>query len=166
MITQGDEAVEPESARALLGPYIDYQDGSGGGFAFTLDDLIPRKFASVDALGEFLGQGTVDGQLYGNGGEGTGRMPGFLDDPNTEEVANDGLYTQSMVCAVARYAATLQGNDPPLPELPSTATTLPPTTTTTAPDPDAEEPAEEPEPEKPAFCTDEALAQFEKDRDK
>ena len=166
MITEGDGAVVPESARALLGPYTDYQDGAGGGFAFTLDDLIPRKFASVDALGEFLGLGSADGQLYGNGGEGTGRMPGFLDNPNTEEVANDGLYTQSMVCAVARYAATLQGNDPP-PELPSTATTLPPTTTTTT-TPEGEEPAKaaKPEEEKPAFCSEEALAAFDKDRNK
>lgn len=165
MITKGEGAVEPESAVAELGPYIDYQDGAGGGYAWTLDDLIPRKFASVDALGEFLGTGSKLGTAFGNGGLGTGRMPGYLDDPNTEEVANDGMYTQSMVCAVSRYAATLQGDDPPLAELPPTATTVPPTTTTTAPDPDAEETAEEPEPPAPAFCSEEALEAADKDSD-
>ena len=164
MITEGEEAVEPASAREQLGPYVDYEDGAGGGYAWTLDDLIPRKFASVDALGEFLGTGSQDGIAFGNGGLGTGRMPGFLDDPNTETDQTDGMYTQSMVCSVARYAATLQGDQPPLAELPSTATTVPPTTTTSAP---AEgEEAVEAEPEKPAFCTDEALDAFDKDRNK
>jgi len=152
MITEGEDAVQPESAKALLGPYTDYQDGSGGGYAFTLDGLTPRKFAGVDDLAEFIGTGSVSGQAYGNGGLGTGRMPGFLDDPNTEEVANDGMYTQAMVCALARYASTLQGDQPPLAEVPAPPLTQP-TTTTTAP------PGEEVTPPEPAFCSDEALNQ-------
>jgi len=158
MITDGPDAVEPASAQALLGPYVDYEDGSGGGFAYSLDGLVPRKFATVDELAEFLGTGTVDGQGFGIGGTGSGRMPGFLDNPNTEEVQGDGMYTPEMVCAVARYAATLQGGQPPLPELPPT--TVPPATTTTAPDGDDDAAAEEGEEDAaptPAFCSDEAL---------
>lgn len=157
MITDGDDAVEPASAQALLGPYVDYEDGSGGGFGYTLDNLVPRKFATVDELAEFVGTGSVNGIGFGNSGTGSGRMPGFLDNPNTEDVPDDGMYTQEMVCAVARYAATLQGSQPPLPELPTT--TVPPTTTTTAPagDDEAAEEGEDEAPPAPAFCSDEAL---------
>jgi cytochrome c553 len=150
MITTGEGAVEPESAVDLLGPYTAYQDGAGGGYAFTLEGVIPRKFASVDALGEFLGTGSEDGIAYGNGGLGTGRMPGYLDNPNTE-TPNDGMYSQEMVCAVAAYASTLQGENPPLPEPASPAPTVSTTTITVA------DGAEEPEPPEPAFCSDEAL---------
>jgi hypothetical protein len=153
MITEGDGAVEPASAGALLGPYTDYHDGSGGGLAYPLDDLLPRKFASVDELAEFISLGTVDGLGYGIGGQGSGRMPGFGEDANTEEIANDGMYTREMVCAVARYAATLQGNEQPLPEVPTTAAPPPTTTTTVAGGEEAEESA----PPTPAFCSDEAI---------
>ena len=156
MVTEGEGAVEPESAEALLGPYVDYQDGSGGGFAFTLDDLTPRKFATVDELAEFISLGSADGIAYGNGGLGTGRMPGLGDNPNTEEVADDGMYTREMVCAVARYASTLQGNAPPLPEVPTT--TAPSTTTTTAPPPEegVEATTTTTAPPEPAFCDEDA----------
>jgi cytochrome c553 len=160
MITSGEGAVEPESAVDLLGPYTDYEDGSGGGYAFTLDGVIPRKFASVDALGEFLGTGSEEGIAFGNGGLGTGRMPGFLDNPNTEGDTEDGMYTHEMVCAVAAYASTLQGEDPPLSEPASPAPTVPPTTTTTV-----AEGEEEPEPPEPAFCSDEALDAAEEEED-
>jgi cytochrome c553 len=153
MVTSGDGAVEPPSAEALLGPYTDYHDGSGGGIAPPLDDLVPRKFASVDELAEFVSLGSVDGQGYGNAGQGSGRMPGFGDDPNTEETAGDGMYTQEMVCAVARYAATLQGNEAPLPEVPTTVAPPATTTTTVAEGEDAEEST----PPVPPFCSEEAL---------
>lgn len=159
MVTEGEGAVEPASATELLGPYVDYEDGAGGGFAYSLDDLVPRKFASVDELAEFISTGSQDGIGYGDGGLGTGRMPGFGDNPNTEDVPEDGMYTHEMVCAVARYAATLQGGDAPLPEVPTT-TAPPATTTTTAPADDeaaAEEEEEEAAAELPAFCSDEAL---------
>ncbi|HMG41265.1 MAG TPA: c-type cytochrome [Acidimicrobiales bacterium] len=153
MITEGDGAVEPASAGALLGPYTDYHDGSGGGIAPPLDDLLPRKFASVDELAEFVSLGSIDGLGFGIGGQGSGRMPGFGDDPNTEAVADDGQYTREMVCAVARYAATLQGNQEPLPEVPTTVAPPPTTTTTVADGEDAEESAAP----TPPFCSDEAI---------
>lgn len=162
MVTEGEGAVEPESARALLGPYVDYQDGSGGGLGPSLDGVVPRKFASVDELAEFIATGSADGLNYGNGGQGSGNMPGFGDDPNTEEDTEDGMFSREMVCAVARYASTLEGNAPPLPEVPTT-TAPPATTTTTAP------PAEEgveattttTAPPEPAFCDEDALEEAE-----
>lgn len=155
MVTTGEGAVEPASAEALLGPYTNYHDGAGGGIGPPLDDVVPRKFASVDELAEFISLGSVNGQRYGNTGEGSGRMPGFGDDPNTEAAAGDGMYTQEMVCAVARYAATLQGNEEPLPEVPTTVAP-PPTTTTSTTVAEGEEPAET-APPTPPFCSEEAL---------
>jgi hypothetical protein len=87
-------------------------------------------------------------------------MPGFLDNPNTEGDTEDGMYTHEMVCAVAAYASTLQGEDPPLSEPASPAPTVPPTTTTTV-----AEGEEEPEPPEPAFCSDEALDASEEEED-
>ena len=158
-LLEGDDLQDPEKV-AEAAELIDYEDGSGGGLAYPLDTLVPRKFATVDELAEFLGTGSVNGLGYGIGGQGSGRMPGFLDNPNTEDVADDGMYTQEMVCAVARYASTLQGDQPPLPEVPPT-TVAPPTTTTTVAGGDDEAAAgegeEEEAPPTPAFCSDEAL---------
>lgn len=162
MVTEGDGAVEPESARAALGPYVDYQDGSGGGLGPSLDGVVPRKFASVDELAEFIATGSADGVNYGNGGQGSGNMPGFADNPNTEEDTEDGMFSREMVCAVARYASTLEGNAPPLPAVPTT--TAPPTTTTT-PAPPAEEGVEATTtttaPPELAFCDEGALEEAE-----
>jgi mono/diheme cytochrome c family protein len=162
MVTEGDGAVEPESARALLGPYVDYQDGSGGGLGPSLDGVVPRKFASVDELAEFIALGSADGLNYGNGGQGSGNMPGFADNPNTEEDTEDGMYSREMVCAVARYASTLEGNAPPLPAVPTT--TVPPTTTSTTAPP-AQEGVEATTtttaPPEPAFCDEDAAEEAE-----
>ena len=167
VITEGEGTVEPESARALLGPYVDYEDGSGGGLGPSLDGVVPRKFATVDQLAEFIATGSADGLNYGNGGQGSGNMPGFGDNPNTEEISDDGIYSREMVCAVARYVATLQGNNPPLAEVPTT--TAPSTTTTTAPpSDDADEAGDEEADEEEAsgealagFCDEEAIEALE-----
>jgi mono/diheme cytochrome c family protein len=148
-ILTGGENVQP--ADADLSDIVDYLPGSGS-YGPTLDELVPRQFFTVDELAEFIGLGNEDGVGYGNVGQGDGMMPGFGDDPNTPEVADDGMMPREMICAIARYESTLRGDDPPAESVPTTVATT--TTTTTAP-PGAEE--EEPSPPVPAFCSDEAL---------
>jgi cytochrome c553 len=144
IITEGDEAVQP--ADADVSDYIDYEPGSGG-LGPPLDELVPRKFATVDQLAEFVTTGSIEGEGYGTSGIGSGMMPGFGDDPNTEEVEDDGMLTREMVCAIALYETTLHGAEAPG-EV-TTTTTAPTTTTTVAEGEEAEEeePAEEP------FCS-------------
>jgi hypothetical protein len=44
-------------------------------------------------------------------------MPGFGDNPNTEDVEGDGMLTPEMIAAIARYEATLPNAEtPPAPE--------------------------------------------------
>jgi mono/diheme cytochrome c family protein len=103
------EGMEPPDAD--IEPFTDFEDGSGV-FGPPLSDLIPRQFANVDELAQFIGQGTEAGQGYGRQGQGSGRMPGFGDNPNTDAPA-DGMMTNEMLCAVALYASTLTGGDTP-----------------------------------------------------
>src|SRR3546814_4060663 len=85
-----------------------FEDGSGA-FGFSLTEaIIPRQFLSLEDLVEFVSKGSEDGMLYGQRGQGSGRMPGFGDNPNTED-EEDGMFTQDMVKAVACYEATLSG---------------------------------------------------------
>jgi mono/diheme cytochrome c family protein len=118
-------AVEP--ADADLDDYVGYPAGSGA-FGWTLTGgVVPRQFLTMDDLVEFLRDGTEYGMLYGQRGQGTGRMPGFGDNPNTDE-PDDGMFSADMLEAVARYEAGL-GSE-------TGGTGLPPstedTTTTTA----------------------------------
>lgn len=102
------EGMEP--ADADIGSFIDYRDGSGSRGP-ALDDEVPRQFATVDQLAEFISAGTAAGEGYGQGqGQGSGMMPGFGDDPNTE-ASGDGMYTPEMICAVAQYVATLPADE-------------------------------------------------------
>lgn len=102
------EGMEP--ADADVGPFIDYEDGSGSRGP-RLGEVIPRHFATVDQLAEFISVGTEDGTGYGQGqGQGSGAMPGFGDDPNTEN-PGDGMYTPEMICAIAQYVATLPADE-------------------------------------------------------
>jgi mono/diheme cytochrome c family protein len=156
IITEGDDAVQP--AGADITPYVSYEPGAGS-FAPPLADLIPRQFASVDELAEFISIGSEEGIAYGNRGQGTGRMPGFGDNPNTGTVPDDGMLPREIICAIARYETTLRGGDEPLEEVPTTTTTSSTTTTT---EPGAEADAEDGEGEdgegedgqaaEPAFC--------------
>lgn len=153
IITEGDEAVQPSDAD--VSDFVEYLPGSGS-YGPALDDLVPRQFFTVDELAEFISLGNEDGVGYGNVGQGDGMMPGFGDDPNTPETADDGMMPREMICAIARYESTLRGDDQPLDAPPPTPSTT--TTTTTAPA-GADEAAEEEEaaPPEPAFCSDEAL---------
>lgn len=98
------DSAQPESAD--LTAYVDYPDG-GGGFGPPLRDLIPRQFASVDLLAEFIAVGSERGESYGLAGGGDGNMPGFGDNPNTEQVEADGMLSPEMIESIAHYVASL-----------------------------------------------------------
>ena len=101
-----EEAAEP--ADADLEQYVEYPDGSGAFGPALIAGIIPRQFADVEALAEFLHVGTVDGEVYGQNGQGKqGQMPGFGDDPNTEDAAEDGMMTAEMILSIARYVESL-----------------------------------------------------------
>jgi mono/diheme cytochrome c family protein len=114
----------PEDAD--LSDYIDFEDGSGA-FGFSLrSGMVPRQFLSIDDLIDFLHRGSEFGILYGQRGVGSGRMPGFGDNPNTEEEPADGMFNDGMLRAVALYEASL-GDDAA-----EAGDEAEPTTTTTA----------------------------------
>jgi cytochrome c553 len=99
------DSIEP--ANADLSDYRGFPDGSGALGPNLTGGLVPRQFASVEELALFVSTGSVDGEAYGNNGIGSGKMPGFGDNPNTENVENDGMMTQDMIEAIARYEASL-----------------------------------------------------------
>jgi len=105
-------SVQTESALpadADLDLYVDYPDGSGAYGPQLRNGIIPRQFASVEDLTEFLTVGAERGAPYGlNGLSGDGMMPGFGDNPNTEEDPEDGMLTLDMVTAIARYVESLE----------------------------------------------------------
>ena len=101
---------EPEDAD--LSEYMGFPDGSGAfGFALT-SGVIPRQFLTIEELIDFLASGTEYGMLYGQRGQGTGRMPGFGDNPDddgddADDDVGDGMFTDQMICSVAKYEASL-----------------------------------------------------------
>jgi cytochrome c553 len=99
------DSVEP--ADADLSAYAGFPDGSGALGPNLTGGLVDRQFASVEELATFVSTGSVEGEAYGNNGIGSGKMPGFGDNPNTENVENDGMMTQEMLEAIARYEASL-----------------------------------------------------------
>jgi mono/diheme cytochrome c family protein len=129
-IVQGSQ--QPENAD--LSEYAGFPAGSGA-FGFSLTGgIVPRQFLTVDDLIEFLTKGSEFGVLYGQRGQGTGRMPGWGDNPNTEdEDQNDGMLTEGMLRAVAEYEASLSGA--PDDAEAGTTTTAPATPTTTSQEP-------------------------------
>ncbi|MGH9273854.1 MAG: c-type cytochrome, partial [Acidimicrobiales bacterium] len=117
-----------QPTNADLSEYAGFPDGSGA-FGFSLrGGVVPRQFLTVDDLIKFLTKGSEYGVLYGQRGQGTGRMPAFGDDPNTE-VEGDGMFNEGMIRAVAEYEATLGADSDD--ESAGTADTT--TTTTGAP---------------------------------
>ncbi|MDP1820919.1 MAG: cytochrome c [Acidimicrobiales bacterium] len=132
-----DGSQDPEFAE--LSEHRGFPDGSGA-FGFSLRyPLIPRQFLSAEDLLEFLRKGSVENLLYGQRGVGSGRMPGFGDNPNTLEPVDDGMFTEEMLQAVAVYVANLhldgQGDTAPAaggtPAVPPAVTLSDVTTTTT-----------------------------------
>jgi len=97
-----------EPADADLSKYTGFPDGSGALGPALTGGIVPRQFLTIDELIEFLQEGSEYAMLYGQRGQGSGRMPGFGDNPNTEEVG-DGMFTEGMLRAVALYEASLGG---------------------------------------------------------
>jgi mono/diheme cytochrome c family protein len=101
-----------EPADADLSEYAGFPDGSGA-FGFDLTGgVVPRQFLTIDDLIEFLHDGSEFGLLYGQRGQGTGRMPSFGDNPDDpddpdDDVDDDGMFTDGMLRAVALYEASL-----------------------------------------------------------
>jgi cytochrome c553 len=99
-------SAEPDTAD--ISDYVDYPDGAGA-FGPPLVGIIPRQFADIEELVEFLHIGTEDGIVYGQNGQGEqGQMPGFGDDPNTEDVEDDGMMTDEMIRSIALYVESLR----------------------------------------------------------
>jgi cytochrome c553 len=97
-----------EPADADISEYAGYPYGSGAlGPNLTGGNIVPRQFATTAELAEFISLGTIDGEQYGRNGIGSGKMPSFGDNPNTEEVEGDGMLTPDMIAAIARYVETL-----------------------------------------------------------
>jgi mono/diheme cytochrome c family protein len=112
--TKGASIVDgsAEPADADLSEHVGFEPGSGA-FGFNLTDgVVPRQFLTLDDLVEFLSKGSEFGMLYGQRGQGSGRMPGYGDNPNTEDEAqDDGMFTEGMIRAVALYEASLGEGD-------------------------------------------------------
>lgn len=100
------QSATAEPASADISQYVSYEDGAGA-YGPPLRDLIPRMFASEEALATFISVGNERGESYGLSGGGDGGMPGFGDNPNTEEIPDDGMLSQEMIEAIARYVASL-----------------------------------------------------------
>jgi len=109
-IIDDPEQIEPTDAD--LGDFIGFPDGSGALGPKLTGGLVPRQFASVEQLVEFITTGSLDGEPYGNNGIGSGKMPSFGDNPNTEDVEGDGMLTPEMIEAIARYEASLPDSEP------------------------------------------------------
>jgi mono/diheme cytochrome c family protein len=114
IIQEGEDAISPPDAD--LSDFAGFPDGSGAFGPNLTGGLIPRQFASYEQLVEFITTGSVDGEGYGRSGIGNGRMPGFGDNPNTEEIEGDGMFTPEMIAALARYEASLPNAPTPEPE--------------------------------------------------
>ncbi len=100
-----ESSIQPTDAP--MGDYIGYPDGSGA-YGPRLRGIIPRIFASAENLAKFIHDGAEKGVPYGrNGLSGDGMMPGFGDNPNTEDVGDDGMMTQDMIDSIARYVISL-----------------------------------------------------------
>ncbi len=95
-----------EPAEADLSEYTGFPDGSGALGPALTGGVVPRQFLNIDELIDFLHEGSEFGILYGQRGMGSGRMPGYGDNPNTEE-PGDGMFTDGMLRAVALYEASL-----------------------------------------------------------
>jgi mono/diheme cytochrome c family protein len=125
-----------EPAGVDLSDYVGFPDGSGALGPSLRYPIVPRQFLKVSDLVDFIRKGSVDNLLYGQRGQGSGRMPGFGDNPNTLDDQVDGMYSEEMLEAVAVYEANLhndgQGNDLPNNEVDANHTFDEATTTSTS----------------------------------
>ena len=123
---------------ADLSAFAGFPNGSGALGPSLRYPIVPRQFLTPADLVEFLRKGTVAHLLYGQRGQGSGRMPGFGDNPNTLLEQTDGMFTEKMLQAIAIYEANLHldGQESSLPggatEAPFTIDQATTTTTTAA----------------------------------
>jgi cytochrome c553 len=101
------DSIETQDPNEDLSDYRGFPDGSGALGPNLTGGLVPKQFASVEELVLFVSTGSIEGEQYGNNGIGSGKMPGFGDNPNTENVEGDGMMTQEMIEAIARYEDSL-----------------------------------------------------------
>jgi mono/diheme cytochrome c family protein len=127
----------PEDAD--VSDFVGFPDGTGAyGFSLT-SGVIPRQFLTIQELIEFLTEGSEYGILYGQRGQGSGRMPGFGNNPDDDsdledDDPGDGMFTEEMVCSVAKYEASLDPESGPISDDCADIIeemTAPPSTTTT-----------------------------------
>ena len=117
-----------DPADADLSFHTPFPDGSGALGPNITGGVVPREFATFDDLVAFITTGSIDGELYGNTNVGSGQMPGFGDNPNTEEIEGDGMMPPEMIAAIARYVGSLPPAPTPVPA------TVPSVADLTAPD--------------------------------
>jgi mono/diheme cytochrome c family protein len=98
-----------QPANADLSEFAGFPDGSGALGPSLRNPVIPRQFLTIDELIEFLHKGSEYNVLFGQRGMGSGKMPGFGDNPNTEDVDDDGMFNDGMLRAIACYEASLGG---------------------------------------------------------
>lgn len=100
------ENVKPSTAD--LDPYVAFDDGDGAYGPAINSGIIPRQFRNATELADFLYTGAERGKPYGlNGLSGDGMMPGFGENPNTIDTADDGMLSREMVEAIAAYVDSL-----------------------------------------------------------
>lgn len=98
--TKGWSYGEPEVAGGgFLGPNL-----TGGS---TL-----RQFETAQAQVDFVSKGSERGKRYGEGGNGSGQMPGFGYNPNAEKEGakmspNQVMFTQEQIAAIVDYERSL-----------------------------------------------------------
>jgi mono/diheme cytochrome c family protein len=125
-----------EPAGVDLSDYVGFPDGSGALGPSLRYPIVPRQFLKLSDLVDFIRKGSVANLLYGQRGQGSGRMPGFGDNPNTLDDQVDGMYSEDMLDAVAVYESNLhndgQANDLPGNEVDANHTFAEATTTSTS----------------------------------
>ena len=110
--TRGWSIIPPiEPADAPVEPFTDFPDGEGALGPNLRNPLVPRQFGTWAEMLDFVIAGSVEGEQYGRNGQGSGKMPGFGDNPNTEEADDDGMMSDDMVAAIVCYEATFEAED-------------------------------------------------------
>ncbi len=87
-------------------------DGAGAFGPNLTNGATKRQFETVDQMLEFVTLGSANGQRYGVHGQGSGRMPGFGDNPDDkadldDDELGDGMLTEEMIRKIVQYERSL-----------------------------------------------------------
>jgi cytochrome c553 len=88
-------------------------NGSGAlGPNLTGGDTVRQFPGTIKAMVDFVTLGSEDGKKYGVHGQGTGKMPGFGDNPDDkddpkDDLPNDGMLTPEMIQMIVEYERSL-----------------------------------------------------------